>query len=67
MHPSRFGSILDVVTRLLAAGTEAIAPTNPVVGVDLQLGLLLFGLVNQILHHMAANPPVALPIPAVPK
>jgi hypothetical protein len=67
MHPSRFGSILDIVTRLLAAGTEAIAPTNPAVAVDLQLGLVLFGLVDQILHHMTANPPVALPTPAAAK
>jgi hypothetical protein len=63
MNPSRFASILDVVTRLLGAGTEAIAPTNPAVAADLQLGLLLFGLVNQIVHHMAANPPLALPAP----
>jgi hypothetical protein len=41
MNPSRFASILDVVTRLLGAGTEAIAPTNPAVAADLQLGLLL--------------------------
>jgi hypothetical protein len=67
MNPSRFGSILDIVTRLLAAGTEAIAPTNPAVAVDLQLGLVLFGLVSQILHHMAANLPVALPTAAVAK
>jgi hypothetical protein len=63
MNPSRFASILDVVTRLLAAGTEAVAPTNPAVAADLQLGLVLFGLVNQIVHHMAANSPVALPTP----
>jgi hypothetical protein len=63
MNPSRFASILDVVTRLLAAGTEAIAPTNPAVAADLQLGLVLFGLVNQILHHMTANPPFPLPAP----
>jgi hypothetical protein len=62
MNPSHFGSILDVVTRLLAAGTEAVAPTNPAVAADLQLGLVLFGLVNQIVHHMAANPPVAFPL-----
>jgi hypothetical protein len=61
MNPSRFASILDVVTRLLAAGTEAVAPTNPAVAADLQLGLLLFGLVNQIVHHMAANPPFPPP------
>jgi hypothetical protein len=63
MNPSHFASILDVVTRLLGAGTEAVAPTNPAVAADPQLGLVLFGLVNQILHHMAANPPVALPTP----